>query len=354
MVPPSQAIVLRHSRQDRVTPKILFGNNSLEFLYVNNPYCFGSCSDKKTVVGTHFFLGYGIGENSSLVWNPDASKYLGFLAPFVLLSHLGFLFRRKIIGNVESVADFLGLKKKKRTKRGGSETKTWERIPQTQKTRLLTVFPLIMLATVAHVRSNKGLISIKLAAKISSNNKTCSKSTKSAYHFWTTSAIFWLFSGFSISVMGSSKWCSQNSITFLKTCALTLGKGISVGPSSSSSPFSSIIDLTSSDMLATGSLTGKASPSLEIYTPGEYKNKKYGVREEPEHTIRYDTPRYATAMRCHVGEIALECTMQYALVNETETNPYFLERSRRCRTQCPQEIQEASLERATQHFPVVT
>lgn len=70
---------------------------------------------------------------------------------------------------------------------------------------------------------------------MSSKRRTCSTLTKSAYHFCTTSAMTVDLRGFSISVMGSALWCLQNSMTFLRTWALTLGRGISVVSSSSPS-----------------------------------------------------------------------------------------------------------------------
>ena len=48
------------------------------------------------------------------------------------------------------------------------------------------VLPLIMEATLAHVRSRSGLMSIKLAAKISAKSVSCSRSTKAASHSGTT------------------------------------------------------------------------------------------------------------------------------------------------------------------------
>ena len=57
--------------------------------------------------------------------------------------------------------------------------------------------------TAKQVKSNKGLMSIKLAAVTSSNNRPCSTFTKSAYHVCTKSSILDDLSGVEMAVMGS-------------------------------------------------------------------------------------------------------------------------------------------------------
>jgi hypothetical protein len=61
------------------------------------------------------------------------------------------------------------------------------------------VIPLISDATLAQASSNNDLISMKFAARMSSNKTSCSRFTNSAYHGLTTSPNSLLLRGFSIS-----------------------------------------------------------------------------------------------------------------------------------------------------------
>merc|ERR1719182_1327368 len=128
------------------------------------------------------------------------------------------------------------------------------------------VLPLIMDATLAQVRSRSDLMSMYLAARLSSNNISCSTSTNAASQAGTTSFILLLLRGLSMSGIFSTEWCLQNSITLASTSVLTFGRGISwssssdepVLPPSSSSP--PIIILTSSDIMATFPSISNLSP----------------------------------------------------------------------------------------------
>jgi hypothetical protein len=98
------------------------------------------------------------------------------------------------------------------------------------------VFPRIMKATFLHVKSSSGLLSKKLAARMSSKSSFCGTFTKSASHPVISSRRF--SSTCSSDRGGSSLWCRQYSMILSSTAADTLLRG---KPSSLSSKQSSSI-----------------------------------------------------------------------------------------------------------------